>query len=117
MTNSPCNNIGGRNENRLLCLQWILFQELSSQRCILTKKRVFVLGGEEVIFITSMLGSGEKIPSRIRIRQAYEIGAGVLAVACPLCAKMLDDAVKDEGLNEKLRVKDFAEIINETLND
>jgi len=47
------------------------------------------------------------------VRQAFETGAEVLAVACPLCAKMLDDAVKDEDLDSRLKVKDIAEIISE----
>lgn len=47
------------------------------------------------------------------MRQAYETKAKVLAVACPVCAKMLSDAVKDEGLDDKLQVKDIAEIVNE----
>jgi len=79
----------------------------------LIKEVAFCCGGGGGNFFTSMLGSGEKSPGRIRVRQAHETGAGVLAVACPLCAKMLDDAVKDEGIEEKLKVKDIAEIINE----
>jgi Fe-S oxidoreductase len=79
----------------------------------LIKAGAFCCGGGGGNFFTSMLGSGEKSPSRIRVRQAYQTGAEVLAVACPLCAKMLDDAVKDEGLEEKLKVKDIAEMINE----
>jgi len=78
----------------------------------LIKEEAFCCGGGGGNFYTSMLGSGVNSPSRIRVRQAYETGAEVLAVACPLCAKMLDDAVKDEGLDEKLRVKDISEIIS-----
>ena len=37
-------------------------------------------------------------------------GPKILAVACPNCAKMLDDAAKTEGLEETLRVMDLAEI-------
>jgi Fe-S oxidoreductase len=77
------------------------------------KEEAFCCGGGGGNFFTSMLGSGENSPSRIRIRQAHDTGAEVLAVACPVCAKMLDDAVKDEGLEEKLKVRDIAEIIRE----
>jgi Fe-S oxidoreductase len=78
------------------------------------KEEAFCCGGGGGNFFTSMLGSGVSSPSRIRIRQAFETGAEVLAVACPLCAKMLEDAVKDEGLEEKLKVKDIAEIVSGT---
>jgi Fe-S oxidoreductase len=77
------------------------------------KEEAFCCGGGGGNFFTSMLGSGVTSPSRIRVRQAFDSGAEILAVACPLCAKMLDDAVKDEELDEKLKVKDIAEIINE----
>ena len=77
------------------------------------KEEAFCCGGGGGNFFTNMLGSGENCPSRIRVRQALNTEAEVLAVACPICAKMLDDAVKDEGLDEKLKVKDINEIINE----
>lgn len=75
------------------------------------KEDSFCCGGGGGNFFTSMLGSGDRSPSRIRVRQAKDTGAEVLAVACPLCAKMLDDAVKDEGLDKKIKVKDIAEIL------
>ena len=50
-------------------------------------------------------------PNRIRVRQAYETGAEILAVACPMCAKMFEDAVKAEELEEKFKVKDIAELL------
>jgi hypothetical protein len=34
-----------------------------------------------------------------------------MAVACPQCAKMLDDAVKIEQLDDRLKVMDVAEIV------
>lgn len=74
------------------------------------REEAFCCGGGGGNFFTNMLGSGMTSPSRIRVRQAAETGADVLAVACPLCAKMLEDAVKDEGIEENLRVKDIAEI-------
>jgi Fe-S oxidoreductase len=50
-------------------------------------------------------------PSRIRIREAYETGAEVLLVACPSCLIMFEDALKVEGLESKMLVKDISEII------
>ena len=77
------------------------------------KEEAFCCGGGGGNFFTSMLGNDANSPGRIRVRQAYETKAKVLAVACPVCAKMLGDAVKDEGLDDKLQVKDIAEIVNE----
>jgi Fe-S oxidoreductase len=68
-------------------------------------------GGGGGNFFTDILGPGPDSPARVRVREARETGADVLAVACPKCAKMLEDAVKAEGLEEKLAVMDLAEII------
>jgi Fe-S oxidoreductase len=38
-------------------------------------------------------------------------GAEIIAVACPNCAKMLEDAVKAELLEDKLAVMDLAELV------
>jgi len=50
----------------------------------------------------------------IRVEEATETGAETLAVACPFCITMFEDGAKALG-NEKLAVKDIAEIIAETL--
>ena len=42
-------------------------------------------------------------------------GAQVVGTACPFCKIMLDDGVKHEGLDEQLRVRDVAEILDEAL--
>lgn len=54
-------------------------------------------------------------PSRIRIREAYETGAEILAVSCPSCLVMFEDALRVEGLEGKITVKDISEIINEII--
>ena len=66
-------------------------------------------------FFTDIVGVGEESPARIRVREALGTGAKVLAVACPMCAKMLGDAVKAENLEEKIEVQDVAEIIRRRL--
>ncbi len=68
-------------------------------------------GGGGGNFFTDMLGGGVDAPSRVRVREAADTGAEVLAVACPKCAKMLEDAIKAEDLDEKIEVMDLAEII------
>jgi Fe-S oxidoreductase len=73
----------------------------------------FCCGGGSGNFYTDFLG-GQDSPSRMRVREAAKTGANTLAVACPTCALMLTEAVKDEGMAEKLVVKDTAEILKES---
>ena len=68
-------------------------------------------GGGGGNFFTGVMAGGSDSPSRARVREATETGASVLAVACPACARMLDDAVKAEELEETLRVLDLAELV------
>jgi Fe-S oxidoreductase len=67
-------------------------------------------GGGGGNFFTEILGRGPDSPARVRVQEAAAAGAEILAVACPNCAKMLDDAAKTEGLEETLQVMDLAEI-------
>lgn len=69
-------------------------------------------GGGGGNFYTDILGGGPDSPSRIRVRQACDTGADLLAVACPKCAKMLQEAVKAEDLEGQLAVADVAEIVS-----
>jgi Fe-S oxidoreductase len=77
------------------------------------KKNAFCCGGGGGNFYTDMLGGGVNSANRIRVREAVETGADILAVACPLCAKMLEDGIRAEGLEERLTVKDVGEIVLE----
>jgi Fe-S oxidoreductase len=70
-------------------------------------------GGGGGNFYIDLLGGSEDSPARRRVREACETGASVLAVACPNCLTMLEDAVKAEGLEDRLVVKDVAEIVGE----
>jgi Fe-S oxidoreductase len=70
-------------------------------------------GGGGGNFFTDVLGGGADSSCRVRVREAAETGAQVLAVACPKCAKMFDDAIKVENLEDGLRVMDLAEIVEE----
>jgi len=78
-------------------------------------ENAFCCGGGGGNFFTDILGGGEDSPSRIRVREALDTGAGIIAVACPQCAKMLDDAVKIEQLDDRLKVMDVAEIVTNCL--
>jgi len=75
------------------------------------RENAFCCGGGGGNFFTDILGGGDDSPSRIRVRQALDAGADIIAVACPQCAGMLDDAVKMENLGDRLEVLDVAEIV------
>jgi Fe-S oxidoreductase len=75
------------------------------------RENAFCCGGGGGNFFTDILGGGDNSANRVRAREALETGAQVLAVACPSCAKMLTDAVKAEGKEDKLEVLNIAEIV------
>jgi Fe-S oxidoreductase len=62
---------------------------------------------------TDLLGGSEDSPARQRVRMARATGADVLATACPTCLTMLEDAVKTEGFDDELAVRDVSEILAE----
>jgi Fe-S oxidoreductase len=72
-------------------------------------------GGGGGNFFTDILGSAADNPARARIREAAGTGAQILAVACPLCAIMYEDALKVENLDGKLEVKEISEIVRERI--
>jgi Fe-S oxidoreductase len=73
-------------------------------------------GGGGGNFFTDILGGGPDSPNRIRVRQAVETGAELLVVACPQCAKMLEDGIKAEEVEDKLEVVDIAELARRALS-
>ena len=56
---------------------------------------------------------GDERVSTRRLQQAQATGADTLAVGCPFCMVMLNDANKEEG--EALQIKDVAEIVAERM--
>jgi Fe-S oxidoreductase len=54
-------------------------------------------------------------PSEDRIKEAIDMGAEILAVACPFCLLELEDAVKRMGYENKLQVLDIVEVICRSL--
>ena len=53
--------------------------------------------------------------SQIRLKQALDTGAKKLAVACPFCMPMLEDASRTLNAEDKIQIKDIAELIDENL--
>jgi Fe-S oxidoreductase/nitrate reductase gamma subunit len=57
----------------------------------------------------------EKKLSEVRIREAADTGADVVVTACPYCLIMLEDALKTAELEDRLKVMDLNELLNESL--
>lgn len=76
-----------------------------------SRKSALCCGGGSGNYYIDLLGGSKDSPARIRVRQARDAGADVLAVACPNCLTMLEDAVKVEGLESELKVSDISELI------
>ena len=53
--------------------------------------------------------------SDLRIKEACETGASILATACPYCISMLEDSRKTTNKEEEIEVKDISELIAEAL--
>ena len=75
------------------------------------RENSFCCGGGSGNFCTDLLGGSEESPNRVRVKEAYNTGAKILAVACPSCMTMLEDGLKEEELEEKITVKDISEIV------
>jgi Fe-S oxidoreductase len=53
--------------------------------------------------------------AEVRVRDAVDMGAEILATACPFCLLTLEDALKTTGNEDKLRVMDITEILVESM--
>lgn len=57
---------------------------------------------------------GERF-SDLRIQQAIEVGARVIAVACPYCFIMLEDSRLSLGKENAIQIKDVAQLVSEAI--
>ena len=55
--------------------------------------------------------------AEVRVQEALETGAQVLATACPLCLINFEDAIKVLDKEDALVVRDISEIVYETMRD
>ena len=53
--------------------------------------------------------------SDLRLEQAAELGADILAVACPYCMLNFDDSLLTAGKEDVLRIADVAELVLESI--
>jgi len=70
-------------------------------------------GGGGGNFCMDLLGGSPDSPARRRVREALATDARILAVSCPKCLTIMEDAVKVEGLDDRLIVKDIAELVDQ----
>ncbi len=60
----------------------------------------------------------EKIGKKVNIErteEALSLDPDIISTACPFCMTMLSDGVKEKEKQEKVAVKDFAELIHESI--
>lgn len=57
----------------------------------------------------------EKRFSVLRVNEAVDAGADILATACPYCISLLEDSRKTENLEDKLEVLDLSEVLLRSL--
>jgi Fe-S oxidoreductase len=54
--------------------------------------------------------------ANLRVKDALDLGVEVIATACPFCLLTLEDAVKIGGYEERLRIMDIMEIVDQVLH-
>jgi Fe-S oxidoreductase len=47
----------------------------------------------------------------LRVQEAMKLGVEVIATACPYCIRMLDAAVEDLGVADRIAIRDLAELL------
>ena len=60
--------------------------------------------------------AGERINVE-RSREAINTGANAIATACSFCTIMMDDAIKIDGKDEEIEVKDIVEFVVEAIGE
>ena len=58
---------------------------------------------------------GERF-SDLRLEQALEVGASILAVACPYCLLNFEDSVLTVDKGDTIEIKDISELVLEALD-
>jgi Fe-S oxidoreductase len=49
------------------------------------------------------------------VQDALDHGAEILATACPFCILTLEDAVKNMGVEDKIKVCDIMELVTQVM--
>ncbi len=57
---------------------------------------------------------GERLAER-RVKDAMEMGADIIATACPFCLSTVEDAILTAGCEESIKVLDITELVYKTI--
>lgn len=57
---------------------------------------------------------GRKI-NEIRVEDAMQVRADVIATACPFCMSMMEDGIKTKGQEEAMKALDLVEMVQRSL--
>jgi len=100
------------DEPRMLinAIPGITFKELDRSR----ERSLCCEGGGGRMWVESSSETAERL-AETRVKDAAELGAEIIATACPFCVLTLEDAVKTSGHEEKIRVMDVAELLAEAI--
>jgi Fe-S oxidoreductase len=60
--------------------------------------------------------TGKRI-SHVRIEQALEVKPDTIVAACPFCTTMFEDGIKGLDVGNSLKVRDFAEVVADSLSE
>lgn len=69
----------------------------------------------EATSLTGASGDGERL-AETRVKDALDLGAEVIATACPFCMLTLEDAVKTTGAEDSIEVLDIVELVAQAIN-
>jgi Fe-S oxidoreductase len=100
------------DEPRILlnAIPGITFKELDRSR----ERSLCCEGGGGRMWVESSSEASERL-AEVRVRDSVELGAEIIATACPLCVLTLEDAVKTSGHEEKIKVMDVMELLAEAM--
>ncbi len=100
------------DEPRILlnAIPGLTFKELDRSR----ERSLCCEGGGGRMWVESSSDTGKRL-AEIRVNDAVDLGADILATACPFCLLTLEDAVKTSGHEERLRVMDVTELLAEAI--
>jgi len=100
------------DEPRMLinAIPGITFKELDRSR----ERSLCCEGGGGRMWVESSSEAAERL-AETRVKDAAELGAEIIATACPFCVLTLEDAVKTSGHEEKIRVMDVTELLAEAI--
>jgi len=71
-------------------------------------------GGGGRMWVEACSG-GERL-AETRVKDALELGAEVIATACPFCMLTLEDAVKTTGAEDSIEILDIIELVAQAIN-